>query len=219
MIEYDIRLIDGRSFTCSVQKDREPITEIQSAAWSDLSNNKCPNCPLNSKDSPSCPLALDVYEIAPAFEGISKETKVDCVVKTKERWYFKNTPFKKAFASFFNYVATTSSCPILRGSKWQRSFHIPFLSGKEEETFNFASGLLEHQKKEIIEDPKLTLENYQNTMKQKDIVKQHFLKRCLLAGKESSLIGEIAKHIEYVFSVKVKEENGPIEEPENEEAG
>lgn len=198
MIEYDIRLPDGRSFSCSVNKNRNPKkSHIYGASWADLKTFQCPNCPLDEQTSPACPLAIDLQEASSVFKTLPNNVQVDVVVKSQDRWYFKNISAQKAFDSFFRYLIETSSCPLLRGNQWQRNFHIPFLDDRQEAFFEVA-----HQSVNLFgmsheNRIKVEIDLFSEKNKQQNVTKASFLKRCQNAAKQDEAIKSLLDHLEY----------------------
>lgn len=195
MIEYDIRLPDGRSFTCGIKEHREAREEaIEAASWTQLDFFPCRHCPLKSEKVSHCPLALDVHETAHAFKSLPTKTKVDVIVKTKERWYFKNLPIEEAMESFLSLLMTTSGCPKLRGGSWQRSFHIPFLNAMEQGFINLAHCSLQMFERSD-QVPKDLVSQILKDQKDRERIKKDFAERLQEGAQQDKTLAAVLEHM------------------------
>jgi len=122
--EFDIKL-DGKTLDLICEpKEFYPI-------WTELSCNKCPNCPLSESQHSYCPVAKNVVYIIDFFKDIFSFEKVDLTISTARRDYFKRVPVQAAVSSLIGIYMTTSGCPILDKLRPMVSTHLPFASTKE----------------------------------------------------------------------------------------
>ncbi len=135
-IKYRIHFPDGRndSFdlslepaTLAYQADAQPAPP----EWTRLSNNKCPNCPLNEKDSPYCPVARNLEPMIKRFVDRLSFEEVDVEVLTAGREYRKRISLQKAVGSLFGVVMCTSGCPVLDKLRPMVMTHLPFAEIEE----------------------------------------------------------------------------------------
>jgi len=101
-------------------------------SWIDLEYHQCPNCPLDRKTDPCCPLAVN---IAPAVERFSRVLSYENVhVKAIEnnRTTSQETSAQMGVTSLIGLLIATSGCPFTDFLKPMVRFHLPFAT--EEET-------------------------------------------------------------------------------------
>lgn len=195
MVEYDIRLPDGRSLNCTIDGERKPNDlSLSGNSWTELDRDKCSQCPLNARKAPSCPLALDIQETLAVFRNLPSSAPVDVIVKTQQRWYFRNVLLERALVSMFGFLVATSSCPILRGTMSQRKFHLPFLEGDEEAFIETC-----HQS---ISFPTASPDELRDKLIKENRTRQEFLKRCENAIEIEPDLNSLISHLVFVFSPK-----------------
>jgi hypothetical protein len=137
-------------------------------AWTALENNKCSHCPLNSKDSPQCPVALNLSELVHAFQDDISHTEAVVRVTSQERTYMKQVPLQEGILSIFGLVMATSSCPYMKFLRPLARYHLPFANADETIVRSVSMYLLGQYfvaKKGGEPDLKLTKleDNYKNT--------------------------------------------------------
>ncbi len=116
---FEIELSSPGSF-CMTKPEGTPPD------WAKLDNHKCSVCPLNSEETPYCPVATN---LAPYIEEYKdKKSYVDCNVKVtvEQRTYIKKTSLQDGLYSFFGIIFATSGCPILDFLRPMARFHLPF---------------------------------------------------------------------------------------------
>lgn len=122
--EFDIKL-DGKTLDLiSEPKEFYPV-------WTELSCNKCPNCPLSKSQHSHCPVAKNVVNVIDFFKDVFSFEKVDLTISTARRDYFKHVPVQAAVSSLIGIYMTTSGCPILDKLRPMVATHLPFASTKE----------------------------------------------------------------------------------------
>lgn len=105
--------------------------EAKNATWTDLDYNKCENCPLNSKTSPKCPVAMGIHHLIEFFQNDISFTKTKVTVSTPERAYYKETSLQQTLSSILGLIIATSGCPHTQFLKPMARFHLPFSSTEE----------------------------------------------------------------------------------------
>jgi hypothetical protein len=133
MIEYVFKPAEGETFNFKVDTSRAARTSTGQATtgWTALDFHKCTNCPLNSKEHPHCPAAVDVEEIVARFKSDLSYGKVMVEVRTASRTYSQLTDMQTALRSLMGLVMATSGCPILARFRGLAKLHLPFASLEE----------------------------------------------------------------------------------------
>jgi len=124
--EFDLSL---HSKTLSLATD--PALESNYPDWTKLDEGKCSNCPLNSKEHPRCPIAINLSSLVEKFKGEVSTTKIKVTVETSERTFTKSTDVQDALFSIFGVIMATSGCPIMDFFKPMARFHLPFATIEE----------------------------------------------------------------------------------------
>ncbi len=118
-----------------------PPAEAETAKWAELENEKCTNCPLNSKQHKFCPIALNLVNILPHFTDIYSYQQTTVTVKTPGRNYVAETSLQRGLGSMLGIYMVSSGCPIMAKLKPMVRYHLPFAS-IEETVFRAASTYL-----------------------------------------------------------------------------
>ncbi len=134
-ITYEFIIDSGEVFTFDIEPNesthtgKEPV--IDSASWTNLDYHKCENCPLNSKDHPHCPVALDIEEVAKKFSSLLSWKKAEVWVHTEERSYRKDCDLQTGLRSMLGLMMALSMCPVLSRLKPLAASHLPFSTFQE----------------------------------------------------------------------------------------
>ena len=113
--------------TCQlIQTPPDPLPD-----WTRLECQQCPNCPLSTKTSPHCPVAVGLTGVIDAMKDILSYTQCDVTVETNERTYSASMPVANAASSIIGIHMATSGCPILDKLRPMARFHLPFSSLEE----------------------------------------------------------------------------------------
>jgi hypothetical protein len=100
--------------------------------WARLSFHTCPNCPLDPRTSPACPVALHLLEVVEGFRGFYSYQRVSVRVEVAERAYErKDLPLQAALSPLVGLLMATSGCPVLGKLRPQVRFHLPFATQVE----------------------------------------------------------------------------------------
>ncbi len=102
--------------------------KAKSAKWTDLDYHKCSNCPLNSKESPKCPVAMGLHQVTEFFSDDISFTKTKVTVAAEDRAYFKEASLQQTLSSIVGLIIATSGCPHTIFFKPMARFHLPFAS-------------------------------------------------------------------------------------------
>ncbi len=134
-IEYAFELQGGEKFEYLLELDPKSLGLIgkgdQPPKWAALDVGQCSCCPLVSKSSPNCPIAVNLATLLDYFKDVKSFVETDIVVRTKERTYVKKTSLQKGLFSIFGVIMATSGCPSMDFLKPMARFHLPFATKEE----------------------------------------------------------------------------------------
>ena len=125
-----------------VHVDFERRSHGASPAWTALSCDQCPNCPL--RDTPTCPAAADLAPVVEALGGLASVDRLDVVVTEGHRETKQSVTGESAARAIIGLVMATSACPILGRLRPLALLHLPFAT-HQESTFRFAAAHLLQQ--------------------------------------------------------------------------
>ena len=136
-VQYRFTLPEGKIEVFDVNMDAETLKMIDQnpealPAWTRLEFNQCPNCPLDAKDQPHCPLSVRLVKMVKRFSRLLSHDEVDVEVRTKERTILTKTTAQRGLRSLMGLVMAASDCPFTDFFKPMAYFHLPFAN--EEET-------------------------------------------------------------------------------------
>jgi len=103
----------------------------QLPAWTDLTFQKCANCPLNEAEHRSCPAALSLVEIMRTFGGSLPYQQVEVRIDSEARGYVKKTSLQEALSSLIGLYMATSGCPVMGRLRPLVHQHLPFARVEE----------------------------------------------------------------------------------------
>jgi hypothetical protein len=149
-IEYRFDLPNGSRKYLKLQfsaADFRLVNEVTAEPpfWTELKFNQCGNCPLNSKQSPQCPAAL---QMVPAVEALKELVSFDTVGVTviqSERTIHAETTAQQAMSSVFGLIMATAGCPWTDRLRPMARFHLPFASEAETVYRSVCMFLLAHK--------------------------------------------------------------------------
>ncbi|MBI5201730.1 MAG: hypothetical protein HY925_09110 [Elusimicrobia bacterium] len=109
-----------------IEKDPDPAPE-----WTRLEYRQCPNCPLNAKDNPLCPVAAKLTGVVARFKDSVSFSKVEVQVTSGQRHVRKIASVADALTSLMGIYMAGGGCPILDRLRPMLLTHMPFASGLE----------------------------------------------------------------------------------------
>lgn len=155
---------------------REPSSTYPK--WVGLEEHQCPHCPLNTKDTPYCPVAIAISGVLDFTRGLPAHQDVDIEVLENERTTKMQSTLQDALSSLLGLVIATSGCPYTEYFKPMARFHLP-LATYEETVYRAASMYLMSQyyvmKKG--ERPDLELNGLKKIYNNLHIINQHMASR------------------------------------------
>jgi hypothetical protein len=136
VIRYVFDLVDGPRRELTVRLDPQTLLDLaplpaSPPEWTALGYHQCPNCPLRLEESPQCPTAVRLLELARAFSETESVGRARVHVETPERSFDKEVPVATGISSLLGLQMPTSGCPVLGRLRPMVRFHLPFATTKE----------------------------------------------------------------------------------------
>ncbi|MBL7671602.1 MAG: hypothetical protein JNM39_14045 [Bdellovibrionaceae bacterium] len=135
VISYRFELPAGQVQVYDLKFDRQTMKMINEnpsqVDWVRLDSKKCSHCPLNSKDSPYCPIAQNLHGVAAHFANDKSVVETKIQVTTGDRTYSKIASLQEGLQGIFGLIMATSGCPHMEFLKPMARFHMPFSSDIE----------------------------------------------------------------------------------------
>lgn len=129
-ITYEFRFEDKTTWHYTIQFDQNnyfvPKEDTPPKDWTKLDNFKCPHCPLNSADTPYCPVAKNLNQIVEDSKDTLSSVPAEILVHVPERTYVKTSGTQEGLRSLFGLIMSTSGCPYLDWLRPLARFHLPF---------------------------------------------------------------------------------------------
>jgi hypothetical protein len=143
IIQYLFRKMDNSREDFLFELDGKSLELISTIPddlplWTALDFYQCPNCLLDIKKHPQCPLAVNLVNIVSRFEDLISYDEIRVDIKTEERCISQFTTAQMGISSMLGLVIATSGCPHAAFFKPMARFHLP-LASKEETIFRAAS--------------------------------------------------------------------------------
>lgn len=135
-IQYQFRFPDGGSLDFTLSLNARSLEQVENdqkkaPAWTSLGFHQCPNCPLDAKTHPCCPVAVNLVKMTEECGGLWSYDKVHLEVTTPERIVSKDTTMQAGVSSLLGLAMATSACPHAEFFKPMARFHLPFASEAE----------------------------------------------------------------------------------------
>jgi hypothetical protein len=99
--------------------------------WAKLGFCQCPNCPLDMKRYPNCPIAVNLVKLLKIFQTLLSYETVHVDIITPQRTISKETSAQKSLSSVMGLIMATSGCPHMEFFKPMARFHLPLASAEE----------------------------------------------------------------------------------------
>ncbi len=114
--------------------DNQPLP-----AWTALDFNQCPNCPLDVKNYPYCPVARHITGLVEICDKLASHDHVHVEVNLPDRKVSAETTAQRGLSSLLGLMLAVSGCPRTEYFKPMARFHLPFAN--EEETIYRAASM------------------------------------------------------------------------------
>ncbi len=133
---YRFQMEDGREDVFELKLDPLKLQMINDDAapmpsWTALEVHQCQNCPLDPKDSPQCPAAINMVGLVQRFDTLLSYDETKVTVVTDERQVIGQTTIQRAVCSLMGLLMAASACPLMDFFKPMARFHLPFASTAE----------------------------------------------------------------------------------------
>ena len=181
--QYSFRLADGREKVFEVELDDKTMDMVQESSsshppWTALGYCQCPHCSLREKESPYCPIAVNLVELVNFFKDSVSYEEIDVQIETEERKYTRHTTMQKGVSSLLGIFMVTSGCPVMDKLRPMVRFHLPFAT-LEETTYRAISMYLMAQFFRFRQgkEPDWELKNLVDIYKEVQMVNMSFQKR------------------------------------------
>ena len=135
-IEYRFELPNGSRKRLKLKFDAASFRLVNEVTaeppfWAELKFNQCGNCPLNSRQAPHCPAALQMVPAVEALQELVSFDTVGVTVIQAERTVHTETTAQQAMSSVFGLIMATAGCPWTDRLRPMARFHLPFASEAE----------------------------------------------------------------------------------------
>jgi hypothetical protein len=135
-IRYRFDLPDGSQKTLEFSFDPATFKLLNPAPadppfWTELTFNRCANCPLKEQDHPHCPAALQMAAALEPLKALVSFDTVGVTVLQMERRVYTETAVQQAMSSVFGLIMATSGCPWTDHLRPMARFHVPFAGETE----------------------------------------------------------------------------------------
>lgn len=102
-------------------------------AWTKLAFHQCPNCILNTRDHPFCPVAVRLPPLIEMANHLHSYDRITVEVDIGERRVIQETTAQRALSSLLGLVMATSDCPHTVYLQPMARFHLPLANAEETE--------------------------------------------------------------------------------------
>lgn len=121
--EYDIHV------DAVTSRLNNPVPQLL-PAWTRLSHQQCPNCPLGNSET-HCPAAVNIAMVVDNCAEIISHQAVIVKVISPKRTISGKTTVQRALSSLFGLLMATSDCPRTQFFRPMAYFHLPMASQDE----------------------------------------------------------------------------------------
>lgn len=180
--------------------------------WVNLDFYQCPNCPVDVRETPYCPLSANIFNIVKRFAHVMSYNEVHLEVISAERVVSRNTTVQRALSSLMGLVIASSSCPHTRFFKPMARFHLP-LSTEAETIYRMSSMymLAQYFRKKDSKAPDFEMEGLEKICNHIEVVNAAISKRLRAASQTDSVVNAVilldlfAKALPWAIEESLKE--------------
>jgi hypothetical protein len=196
-ILYRFQMEDGREERFALKLDPLSLQIVidvdgQMPDWVALEVHQCENCPLDPKDCPQCPAAVNMVSLVQRFDTLLSFDETNVTVVTDERQVYGETTIQRAVCSLMGLLMAASDCPLMDFFKPMARFHLPFASTAETIWRATSSYLMaQYFQKSDGAEPDIHFEGLSRIYEQVQIVNLAFAKRLRQACRQDSMINAI----------------------------
>ena len=180
--------------------------------WARLAFHPCPNCPLDPKLHPYCPLTVHLVGLVRKFEPMLSHDNVNLKVITERRVTSQQTTVQRAVSSLIGLISAASGCPRTAFFRPMARFHLP-LADEPETIYRTTSMYMLAQyflKQEGLEHD-FSLDRLKDIYNQLQVVNAAMSTRLRAASKTDSVVNALilldlfAKAIPYAIEESLEE--------------
>ncbi len=133
---YEFRFRTGltKQFTLRLKKPELELVASgrkEHPSWTRLTHHQCPNCPLDPKKHPYCPVAVQLVEAIEFFKDHVSTEEADITVRVESREYHKRAAVQQGVSSLMGLTMVTVGCPVMDRLRPLVHTHLPFATVKE----------------------------------------------------------------------------------------
>ena len=125
-LTYHLGLDEDTFQFIPLEKNLSPTSK-----WANLDFHQCKNCPLKKEQSPTCPVASNLFSLVYYFHTYPSYKQSMIFIETADRSYAKNASIQEGLYSIFGIIMATSGCQHLNFLRPMARFHLPFASAEE----------------------------------------------------------------------------------------
>lgn len=130
-LSYHFAFADGRSWQHELTVGRTSDNQLPLAPWTRLDFRRCGNCPLDSNQSPACPLAQGLHPLLQGLGSYPSHEPVRVQVVWRGREIAQDTTIQRAASSLMGAISANSGCPHTRFLMPMLWFHQPLSQADE----------------------------------------------------------------------------------------
>lgn len=135
-IKYCFHFGDNRIESFALQLSLRSLEQLHASPvelpeWTRLDYQKCPHCPLDSREHPHCPAAASLTDLVKAFAHVVSHEPINLEVITADRKIYERTTAQRGIGSLLGLLLSTSGCPHTAYFKPMARFHLPLASPEE----------------------------------------------------------------------------------------
>ena len=133
---YRFRFPNGQTKEFEIGLDRDTLALVSGTGpkppdWTKLSYKQCTNCPLNEREHPDCPVAVNLSGVMEFFRTAASIETLEVEIVTEARTYKKQETLQQALGSLVGIIMVTSGCPVLDQLRPLVRTHLPFATLEE----------------------------------------------------------------------------------------
>ena len=134
--EFSFLFKDGKEKRVKVRIDEKTLNIIRPSIkvppkWTEISNFKCPHCPIDKNKFKYCPLAVNLNDVISDFTEFHSYDDVEVIIHTNARTYYKHTSLQNGLGSLLGIVMVANDCPTMGKLKPMMRYHLPFATLEE----------------------------------------------------------------------------------------
>ena len=216
--QYLFKFADSASKTFTIHLNRKTLNPIGKKksdlpAWTELSCQKCPNCPLDEKKDKYCPAATGIAEAIEFFKKMPSTKEADIEVRTEERTFSAHLTATAGISAMMGLIMASSGCLILGKLKPLVRNHLPFASNKETVYRSLGMYLLsQYFLAKSGKTPDWKLENFTKLYAEINIVNKAFCDRLRKTSIEDANLNALIKLDCFAQQINLTISEGHIEE-------